>query len=117
MTSMFALRAAAVVAGLLAAAPAFAHTSLTSSSPAKGEVVEAPKTLVLEFGDTVKLSRVQVVPADGVAQTLAVDRKATASKQMTLEAPVLAAGPYTVKWRAIAADGHVMTGDFNFTVK
>jgi hypothetical protein len=33
--------------------------------------------------------------------------------QMT---PPLAAGAYVVQWRCIADDGHVMRGDFTFTV-
>jgi methionine-rich copper-binding protein CopC len=97
---------------------AIAHTALSSSVPAKGAVVESPTALTLEFGAEVKLARVQIVPADGESLTLPLDRGAPPSKKMVVTVPKpLVPGKHTVKWRAVADDGHVMTGDFTFSVK
>lgn len=97
---------------------AMAHTALSGSVPAKGAVVDSPAALTLEFGADVKLARVQIVPETGEALTLPLDRGAPASKMMVLTVPKpLASGRHTVKWRAVADDGHVMTGDFAFSVK
>lgn len=97
---------------------ALAHTALSKSMPEKGSTVASPAALTLEFGAEVKLARVQIVPSTGDALTLKLDRGAAPSKRMVVPVPqALASGQHTVKWRAIADDGHVMTGDFTFSVK
>lgn len=108
--------AASIVLG--SAPTALAHTALSKSTPAANASVASPTELKLEFGDSVKLARVQVVGPAGAIVNLPLDRAAPPSRQMTVKVTErLSAGPQTVKWRAIAADGHVMTGEFSFSVR
>ncbi|NWG45215.1 MAG: copper resistance protein CopC [Alphaproteobacteria bacterium] len=97
---------------------AAAHTTLTSSVPADGAEVAPPEELMLEFGADVKLARVQIVPIGGKPIRLKLDRSAPASTKMVVPVgEALAPGAYVVEWRAVADDGHIMTGEFGFSVR
>ncbi len=112
--------AAAAAAALLwvvaTAAPAQAHTTLTSSDPAKGATVTGPAQIQLTFADPVRFTGVIVVDASGhhheSGKPQAVDNHVT--EQV---AGPLAAGVYTVGWRVVAPDGHPVTGEYKFTSK
>jgi copper resistance protein C len=114
-------RAAAVAAAALAglavtAAPAGAHTVLTSSDPAKGATVAPPARIRLTYADPVRFPGVVVRDARGghheSGKPTAVDNRVTQPV-----AGVLAPGVYRVGWRVVAEDGHPVTGEFRFTVK
>jgi copper resistance protein C len=112
-----AAAAAAALLGVVAtAAPASAHTTLTSSDPAKGSTVAAPQEIRLTYGDPVRFPGVVVEDAKGgrheSGRPNAVDNHVTQRI-----AGVLAPGVYTVGWRVVAEDGHPVTGEFRFTVK
>jgi hypothetical protein len=108
--------AVALVSVLATAAPAEAHTSLTSSDPAKGATVTSPKQIRLTFADPVRFTGVVVLDAHGghheSGKSQAVDNHVTEAI-----AGVLAPGVYTVGWRVVAPDGHPVTGEYKFTVK
>jgi copper resistance protein C len=120
------MRAAGVVtatalAGALAgvvvtASPAAAHTTLTSSDPAKGSTVAAPSEIHLNYADPVRFPGVVVRDAKGgrheSGKPAAVDNHVVEKVAGTL-----APGVYTVGWRVVAEDGHPVTGEFRFTVK
>ncbi|CND45241.1 copper resistance protein CopC [Mycobacterium tuberculosis] len=99
----------------LTAAPASAHTSLTSANPAKDATVPAPSEIVLTYADPVRLPRVVLMDAakkqyqSGSAQ--AVDNKVTQPVNGTLPN-----GKYTVGWRVVSSDGHPVEGTYTFTV-
>lgn len=101
--------------GLLFAAPAQAHSTLASSIPADGSTVSEPKTLTLTFTRDLRLVTVKLV-AENVDESLTVDRSAPPAKSFSVPLPAVAPATYTVKWRAAATDGHIMTGSFSFTV-
>jgi methionine-rich copper-binding protein CopC len=113
MSKFLAIFAAAI--GLFVAVPAQAHSQLESSIPADRSTVTAPKTLSLTFTRELRLVTVKLL-ADGVEESLDVDRSAAPAKSFTIPLPAVAPGTYTVKWRAAATDGHIMTGSFMFTV-
>ncbi|WP_067800907.1 copper resistance CopC family protein [Actinomadura formosensis] len=99
----------------LTAAPASAHTTLTSASPAKDATVKAPSEIVLTYADPVRLPRVVVTDASGAQRQAgaarAVDNKVTQPIHGTLPN-----GEYTVGWRVVASDGHPVEGTYTFTV-
>lgn len=112
------LAAGALVVGTvltLTAAPASAHTSLTSTNPAKDATVSAPSEIVLTYTDPVRLPRVILMDASqkqyqsGSAK--AVDNKVTQTVNGTLPN-----GKYTVGWRVVSSDGHPVEGTYTFTV-
>jgi methionine-rich copper-binding protein CopC len=108
--------ATALFGVLVTAAPAEAHTTLTSSSPAKGATVTSPAQIRLTFADPVRFTGVVVVDAKGghheSGKSQAVDNHVTEPV-----AGVLTSGVYTVGWRVVAPDGHPVTGEYKFTVK
>ena len=108
--------ATALFGMLVTAAPAEAHTTLTSSSPAKGATVTSPAQIRLTFGEPVRFTGVVVEDAEGghheAGKSQAVDNHVT--QQV---AGVLPPGVYTVGWRVVATDGHPVTGEYKFTVK
>jgi methionine-rich copper-binding protein CopC len=107
-----------VVIALAALSPsvALAHAQLSSSVPADQAVLESPpKELALHFTEAVRLTAVTVTH-DGEAAKQIDSLPSGAMKDFSLAAPALAAGRYSVSWRALAADSHVMTGSFTFSV-
>ncbi len=114
--SALALTAAFALTGV--AAPASAHDSVLSTTPADAEHVDAaPETVSIRFTDDImQLGAVTLVvdsagtdwvagapTLDGPTATLALD-------------PSLPDGAYQVRWRVVSADGHPISGTFDFTV-
>lgn len=106
---------AAGTALALTAAPASAHTTLTSASPAKDATVTAPSEIVLTYADPVRLPRVVVADASG-AQHQAGTPQAVDNKVTQPIRGALPNGEYTVGWRVVASDGHPVEGTYTFTV-
>lgn len=109
-----------VIAAMIALLPmsALAHTQLTETSPADGEVVTgAVEEVTVTFADEIQpFSQMTVEGADGsVAEP---DQMTVDGKHLTaVFDPPLAGGEYTVKWQVVAADGHTLRGEFAFAVE
>ncbi|MBE0486059.1 copper resistance protein CopC [Marinobacter sp.] len=104
-----------MIFALTGASLAHAHTDVISSSPASDEHIEtSPEYLGLEFGDNVRLMRVNLTDGDG--QRVRVDFRPSRESNMDyrIDLPTLKEGHYEVEWRAMADDGHTMTGGFSF---
>jgi methionine-rich copper-binding protein CopC len=100
----------------LTSSPAFAHSELTSSMPAdKASVETAPKELMLHFSEPVRLTAVTVTKS-GEAQRELGALPSDRQKDFSVAAPGLSKGQYTVSWRALSGDAHVMIGQFTFAV-
>lgn len=99
------------------AAPASAHDQLVSSNPEDGSKLDKqPEWIEMMFsGDVQEVgSEVKVVTDDKdvSAGELAVD-----GKKLTVALPDnLKPGDYKVTWRVVSADGHPISGDFDFTL-
>ncbi len=113
-------RALWVVLIFLFIPPASAHTSLVSANPAeKSFVAEAPLAISLMFNEDLLLlgdknpNQVEVVDEAGIK----VSGEATVngpiiSAPLTIESP----GRYNVSYRVASGDGHIVTGEYHFTV-
>jgi methionine-rich copper-binding protein CopC len=116
-----ALRVLAVSATALAvSATAYAHARPTSYEPAPNAEVTSPNQLTIHFSEPLEpaFSKITLSDASGkaaVANNAQVD--ATDTKAMHLALHPLAAGRYTVKWTAVATDGHRTHGTYAFDVK
>ena len=116
------MRRALTLGALLALAlpaAASAHATLVKTSPAFGTRIEqSPKVVRLAFDQSVDAlpNAIKVYSAHG-APLSGITR--TSANQRTLTAPVksLRRGGYTVRWRAVSADGHVVSGVFTFGVR
>jgi len=112
------LLAVALLALALPAA-ASAHATLTKTEPAIGKRVERSPSLVrLYFDQSVDVLPNAIRVYDAKGRVLSGRTLASADKR-TIDAPVsrLPRGGYTVRWRAVSADGHVVSGVFTFGVR
>jgi len=99
------------------ATAAYGHTPLASSTPADKASVAAPvKELALQFGGDVRLTAVALVDASGAKKAVDDLPTAVAAKFSLAIRDELAPGDYTVTWRAVGADTHVISGEIHFTV-
>ncbi|MGN0121283.1 MAG: copper resistance protein CopC [Streptomyces albidoflavus] len=109
---------AAVGAAVVVPAPAQAHAGLVSSTPEEGEVLTGlPDEVTLTFSEPVaEPAFVAVRTADG---TTYEDGAATIDGAVVTQ-PLVAAdapGTYTVAYRVVSEDGHVVTGEFDVAVE
>ena len=121
-----ALRAAlalvfALACGFAAAPRVLAHAIVLESSPTHdAALTESPGRIILRFNSRIEaaLSRVTIETANGKAIALPAARD-TGSEVNRLVVPVgpLAPGTYIVRYRVLAADGHVTEGALRFSVK
>ena len=113
----------AVLASAMAfapAVPAFAHSELLESTPAAGATLsEAPRQVQLVFGENVQEQGGAIVVQAGDGSR--VDQAGTfatnanvATVQLAKEAP---SGKYTVNFRVVSADGHVVSDSFNYRLE
>jgi methionine-rich copper-binding protein CopC len=99
---------------------AVAHAHLEASAPAGASTVPVPSDLDLTFSEEVNLKFTGVRLAGPLGSDVKLDHPALVNGGKTLTVHILgamAAGPYTVDWHALSADGHKTQGQFKFTVK
>lgn len=112
------MRRLALVLGLLALAvpaAAWAHATLQSASPGFQEkLASSPKVVQLRFDQFVKFPSIEVLDNSGRNYA-----GRTRTSGLTVFAPVrlLPTGPYTVRWHALSADSHVVSGVWTFGVR
>lgn len=94
-----------------------AHTHLKKSTPAENSVVAtAPSQLALHFSEPTRLTAVSI-QKDGDKESMHISAlPAKASEDVSVPLEPLDPGKYTVTWRAIGDDNHVMSGALHFTV-
>lgn len=98
---------------------AWAHATLKRTSPDYRQQLErTPARVTLEFDQQVMVmpKSIQVFSATGRLLSL---QPRLGKDPRVLEAPVrrLPRGAYTVRWQALSADGHVVSGVFTFGVR
>ena len=111
----------AVMVLALVATDARAHAVLVRSSPtARATLSRPPERVHLWFSERLEpaYSRASVWDGGG-RQVDAADTVVDASEptRLTVSLPALAPGRYTVKFRVLSVDGHVVESEFPFTVR
>ncbi len=116
-------RIAAGLVGLVVLAPAlaWAHASLVKSVPARRAVLSKPPARVqLWFSEPLeaRFARVSVWDASG-RQVDAGDAGVDPAdpKRLSVGLPALAPGTYTVRFRVLSVDGHIVESEFPFTLR
>jgi methionine-rich copper-binding protein CopC len=101
---------------LIVGVAASAHAHLQKSSPADNSMITAsPSNLVLNFSEAARLTVLSIQKGSEPKQDLK-PLPAAVAQQVTVPLPQLAPGTYTVSWRAVSDDGHVMPGTLHFTL-
>lgn len=108
----------AIAAGIFCS-PAFAHSFLVEATPSsKDHVAASPKFVKLRFGGGVEpaYSKLTIEGPDG--KTLAEGAVGVPEKdrELSVNAPELSPGKYTVRYRVLSKDGHIVEGNYEFTV-
>jgi copper transport protein len=121
--SAFAIRMAHAVAAILIVAimPIFAlaHAKLARSQPkAKETLSQPPKLIELWFTEELEpgLNTIEVKDQQGKRVDRGQVTLAEGNKKAQVEIAELTSGVYTVVWKSLSADEHVIRGRFTFTV-
>ena len=102
-------------------APALAHSMLVKAEPPRRAVLTAaPAQVQLWFNEEIEGDYASLVvlnaekhPVTEIKPQLAPDDR----KSIVLPLPELTPGKYSVKFRVLSVDGHVVESYFDFTVK
>jgi len=116
-----ALAAAAIaLVALSTAAPASAHDSVVSTSPAEGATVsENPGTVSVTLSaeplasESMTTSQIEVTAPDG--HVVSSGKAEISGATVSIDADIDHEGEHTVAWRSVSADGHPIEGTFAFT--
>lgn len=113
------LRVTAIVAALAALAspaPVHAHTDLVGSTPRPGDTVSMrTDQLVLVFGEALA-GPGQVTARDADDHDVVTGRSSVTGDTLEVPLDLRRAGRHVVTYRVVAADGHVVVGEFDFVV-
>ena len=112
-----------------------AHSPLASSSPQNGETLDVPPTeIFMTFKLPTKLIKVDLTKQsdkqgknllgrlfgggdDGESVPLGTSFLMTIDKRQAIPLPALEDGSYSLAWRAMGEDGHVIKGNLTFNIK
>ncbi len=109
--------ASAVLLVLGSGVPALAHAILTDSTPKpNGKLAPGHQTLRFEYNSRIDhgRSRLTLTGPDGKPVVLAI-LPDSATNALDAEAD-LVGGAYSLRWQALALDGHITRGDVPFSV-
>ncbi len=114
---LMALASFCLFATVLGTGAASAHAELESANPAKGQVVSSsPAHVTLRFGEKIGDVGNGIVVTDATGkrfdQGTVVIKSTTASAKLK---SLTTKGPYTVAYRIVSADGHVVSSSYSFT--
>jgi methionine-rich copper-binding protein CopC len=109
------------MAMLMHVTPALAHSMLLKAEPPRRAVLtKAPSQVQLWFNEEIEGDYISLVvldsekhPVTEINPQLAPDDP----KSIVLPLPELTPGKYSVKFRVLSVDGHVVESHFDFTVK
>jgi methionine-rich copper-binding protein CopC len=116
------LSAAAVTIVLSSSIPsALAHSMLVKAEPPRRAVLaKAPVQVRLWFNEEIEGDYASLVVLDAEKHPVTEVKPQLAQddpKSIVLPLPELAPGKYSVKFRVLSVDGHVVESSFDFTVK
>ena len=101
--------------------PVLAHAALVKTEPPRRAVVAKPPVQVqLWFNEEIESAYASLVVLDTGKNPVTEAKPQLASddlKSIVLPLPELAPGKYSVKFRVLSLDGHVIQSSFDFTVK
>ena len=100
---------------------AMAHSKLVKSDPPRRSVItKAPEHVRLWFNEEIEGDYTSLVVLNAEKQPVTEATPHVAQddpKSVVLPLPELAPGKYSVKFRVLSVDGHVIESSFDFTVK
>ncbi len=105
----------------LHAGPALAHSMLIKAEPPRRAVLaKTPTQVKLWFNEELEGEYASLIVLDAEKHPVTEIKPKLApddSKSIVLPLPELMPGKYSVKFRVLSVDGHVVESSFDFTVK
>jgi copper resistance protein C len=102
-------------------APALAHSMLVKAEPPRRAVLaKAPAQVRLWFNEELEGEYASLIVLDAEKHPVTEIKPQLApddTKSIVLPLPELTPGKYSVKFRVLSVDGHVVESSFDFTVK
>ncbi len=109
-----------IFASFLSVTPALAHIDVSATSPYDGEVFpKSPASITVSFEGLVDPTQVSSSLRKADGSKLADPKRTTPDgpvSKVEFALPVLADGTYIAGYRANSSDGHVVEGEFSFSV-
>ena len=103
------------------AAPALAHSMLVKAEPPRRAVLaQAPAQVQLWFNEEIEGDYASLIVLDAEKHPVTEVKPKLAPedrKSIVLPLPELTPGKYSVKFRVLSVDGHVVESYFDFSVK
>ena len=100
---------------------ALAHAMFVKAEPARrAALTKAPSQVRLWFNEEIEKDYASLAVQDAAKATVTEIKPHVAAddpKSIVLPLPELEAGKYTVKFRVLSVDGHVVDSSYDFTVK
>ena len=100
---------------------AFAHASLVKAEPARRAVLSIPpKQIRLWFNEEIEAEYASMTVLNAEKKSVTEKKPLIHPddpKSIYLELPELSPGKYTVKFRVLSVDGHVVDSDYMFGIK
>jgi copper transport protein len=95
---------------------AHAHAHLVTATPADGSVLtQAPASFLFKFNEAATLTSLTLKKESAASQKIG-DLPPKPSAQFSIPAPKLDAGSYTLTYRVLSDDNHVMSGTIKFKI-
>ena len=117
------LASALIFIPILNSPVAHAHAALVSTIPAQGAIVaKTTNKVTMHFGEDILViagknpNSIVVSDSRGKKVSFGTTTISGAKISSALKAP-LSPGKYTVEYRVVSADAHVVAGSYSFTVK
>jgi copper resistance protein C len=110
-----------LIASLALPMPVFAHAIMVKSQPeVDGTIAEPPKQIDVWFNDKVGSEYKALAVIDSAGKR--VDNKDIGQEtfdqsHIYVTVPQLTPGTYTVRYRVVSLDTHIVTGKYKFTIK
>jgi methionine-rich copper-binding protein CopC len=101
-------------AALGIAGAALAHARLQTSTPADGSVLQqSPATFSLKFDEPATITLL-TLQKEGEALQKLQPPSSKPGTELSVPAPKLTAGSYSLNYKAVSADNHVVSGAIHF---
>lgn len=96
---------------------AAAHAHLVEAAPANDSVLsQAPASFMLRFNEAARLTALSLQLGDAPPRRIG-GLQGTPSARWVIAAPPLAPGSYTLSYRVLSDDGHIMAGSIRFRIR
>lgn len=107
----------ALLAPLVLSSPASAHVGVSATSIADNAVLaSAPNELTVTFSGRTGLASIVLANGEGARIPLRYVPPRALATTFTIPLPPLTAGQYTLTWRTMSHDGHVVSGVVQFRI-